>query len=232
MEEILSLLQRYEVWIYGLLGAIAFLYFQKIISAWRQWQGSVYGLEREIAQRRFSTALTVMVLLVLFIFLEFVIVSFVAPSYPQASTLPTPTMDLLATPTTTLPALVVSAVTSVVTPEVTATFDMLEEVEEGCVPGQVEWIFPQPGEKIESTVELIATVNVPNLGFYKYEFALAGSDIWTTIAAGNQPKVEGVIGFWNTTQLERGDYRLRLVVADNQDQLFPACLVPVEIIKP
>src|SRR5690349_5158614 len=101
MEELLPFLQKYEVWIYVVLGIAAFIYFQKLIVAWKDWQGTVYGLERAIAQHRFSTSLTVLVLLVVFVLMEFVIVSFIAPSYPQLAVLPTPTLDLLATPTVT-----------------------------------------------------------------------------------------------------------------------------------
>src|SRR5512138_3282265 len=103
MGELLPFLQKFEIWIYIFFGAVALIPLQQLISAWRTWQGSVFGLEREIAQRRFSTALTVLLLLIVFIFMEFVIVSFVAPSYPRSVSIPTATMDLLATPTVTLP---------------------------------------------------------------------------------------------------------------------------------
>jgi len=224
MEELLPFLQKYEVWIYVVLGIVAFVYFQKLIVAWKDWQGTVYGLERAIAQHRFSTSLTVLVLLVVFVLMEFVIVSFIAPSYPQLAVLPTPTLDLLATPTVTLAA--AEAATANVTPTV-----MTEVTQEGCTPGQIEWTFPQPGQEVNVTVELKGTVNIPNLGFYKYEYAKPEEENWNTIAAGNQAKVDGQIGFWNTSALVPGDYRLRLVVADNQNQLFPACIIPVRVVQ-
>jgi hypothetical protein len=229
MEDLLPYLQKYEVWVYAILGAIGFHYFLKLIGAWKDWQGTVFGLEREIGQRRFTTSLTVLLLLVALVFMEFVIVSFVAPSYPQSVNLPTPTMDLLATPTMTIP-MVVDAVQTVALVE-TPTVNILV-LQEGCIPGQIEWDFPEPGQEISETVELKGTVNVPNLGFYKYEFSNPGDDVWVTIAAGNQPKVDGVIGFWNTSQLVTGDYLLRLVVSDNQNQLFPACVIPVRVRMP
>lgn len=227
MEVLLPFLQKYEVWIYLLLGLIAFVWFQKLIIAWQQWQGTVFGLEREIAQRRFSTALTILALLIVLVLMEFVIVSFVVPEYPQLANLPTPTLDLLATPTATLPSLI-SAVTMVATEGPTAT-PVDQPIQEGCVPGQIEWIVPKSGDEVTATVELIGTVNVPNLGYYKYEYAEAGSDIWNSIAAGNQPKVEGVIGYWNTTGQPSGDYRLRLVVEDNAQNVFPACVISIKV---
>jgi hypothetical protein len=229
MEELLAFLRQNEFGIYLLLGAIAFIYLLKMVSALREWQATVFGLERESAQRRFTTALSILVLLILFVFAEFVIVSFVAPTYPQTSALPTATLDLLATPTVTLPALVsvVSAPETLPTP--TAP---LMVIEEGCTAGQVEWLNPVSGQQVSQTVELTGTVNVPNLGFYKYEFSQPGSDVWSTIAADNQPKLNGAIGFWNTSKLVPGDYLLRLVVVNNQNQAFPACVIPVRVVLP
>jgi hypothetical protein len=231
MEVILPLLKNYEVWIYSFLGLIALVYLQKLIVAWKDWQGTVFGLEREIAQRKFSTALTIILLLVAFVLLEFLTVSFVAPSYPQSLALPTATLDLLATPTVTLAAQV-GAVATNASPQLTAAMTAQPPVQEGCIQGKIEWISPKPGQEISQTVELKGTVNVPNLGFYKYQFSKPQEDIWTDIAAGNQPKIQGQIGFWNTSQLVPGDYMLRLVVLDNQNQPFPACVIPVRVLQP
>lgn len=231
MEELLPFLQSYEDWIYIFLGSVAFVSFLKVASAWRDWRGALFGLEREIALRRFSLNLTIFLLLVVFVLLEFFIVTFVVPSYPQIAVLPTPTLDLLATTTATLPVMG-QAATAEVTQDVnvTPTTNMLT-LQEGCIEGQIEWSFPRPGEEISATIELKGTVNVPNLGFYKYEYTTPGDDVWLPIAAGNQPKVDGVVGFWNTSQLLSGDYLLRLVVFDNQDNPFPACVIPVRVIQ-
>lgn len=231
MEELLPFLQKFEIWIYVSLGVVAFFPLQRLISAWKMWQGSVFGLEREIAQRRFSAALTMLVLLVLLIFMEFVIVSFIVPSYPQMASFPTATLDVLATPTITLP--VAAETATVVSPGNTAGVAATDQaIQESCTPGVIEWVSPKSGEEINANTLLKGTVNVPNLGFYKYEFSKQGEDLWTTIAGGDQPKVEGEIGFWNIDQLDNGDYLLRLVVADNQNNLFPACVIPVRIAKP
>jgi len=89
MDELLPFLQKYEVWIYVILGTAAIFPLTRLISAWNEWQSSVFGLERESAQRRFSNSLTILVLLIVSIFLEFMVVSFVAPNYPQIASLPT-----------------------------------------------------------------------------------------------------------------------------------------------
>jgi len=229
MNELVRFLQQNEIWIYILLGVVALIPLQRLISAWKAWQGSIFGLEREIAQRRFSAALTILLLLIMFVVVEFISVSFVAPNYLQGSAVATATLDLLATPTVTLPAVIDAAVDLTQVGTVTLT---VANVEDGCVAGQIEWTYPQACDEISGTVELTGTVNIPNLGFYKYEYALPGDDIWNTIAAGDQPKVEGGIGFWNTSQLLPGDYQLRLVVADNENNFFPACVIPVRIVTP
>jgi hypothetical protein len=226
MEDILPALQQYEFVIYALLGMVALIYIQKLVSAWREWRGTVFGIERDIALRRFQSTLTVLIIVILFAFTEFFIVTFVAPAYPQTALLATPTLDLLATPTITLSAqvgaLVSTRTPAVPTPEPTSQ-------PEGCVPGMVEWVSPQPGEEISATVRLVGTVNVPNLGFFKYEFAEPESDVWNTIAANNEPKVNGEFGFWNTSQLEPKEYLLRLVVLDNQNQSLPVCVIRVRV---
>lgn len=229
MIELLPFLQKYEVWIYVILGTAALFPLQRLISAWSEWQGTVFGLERESAQRRFSTSLTVLVLLIVSIFLEFVVVSFVAPTYPQLSSLPTATLDLLATPTATLPSLV-GAVTAEATVGFTPTPQQV--LQEGCIPGQIEWTNPIANQEISGTVELKGTVNVPNLGYFKYEFAEDGEDTWETLAGVDKPKVNETFGVVDTaTQLVPGDYLFRLVVFDNQNQAFPVCIIPVRVVQ-
>jgi hypothetical protein len=225
MDELLRFLQKYEVWIYVVLGAGALVYIQRLVLAWNEWRNTLFGLERESAQRKLSAALTILILLALLVLSEFFIVSFVVPSIPQSSPLATPTLDLLATATATLPPYQEG------TPTVSALQVTAAPLSEGCIVGVIEWSAPRPGETISATIELIGTVNVPNLGFFKYEYAPLGSDDWTTIAAGNQPLSNGFIGTWNTTQLVPGDYRLRLVVADNQNEFFPACVVQVRVVS-
>jgi hypothetical protein len=227
LDELLPYLARYEAWIYIVLGLIAIFQLRWLFRAWDEWKNSVFLMERDIAQRRFVVPLTILVLLGMLVLGEFLTVSFVYPSYPFVKPVATPTMDILATPTVTLAADVQATAAA---PSSQATLDI--PLEEGCKPGSIEWIIPKPDESISETIELKGTVNVPNLGFYKYEYSQPGSSTWTTLAAGNVPLVNGTIGFWNTTQLPTGDYLLRLVVADNQNRALPACIVRVRITKP
>jgi hypothetical protein len=226
-DELLPLLARYEIYIYIILGVIAVFQFRWLVQSWHEWRNSTFGLEREIAQRHFTTPLTILILMAMLVVGEFLIVSFVVPSYPKVNVIATPTLDLVSTPAPTLD------VSLTVTPTGEALILTVAAPEgDGCQAGVVEWLTPKNGDTITETIELKGTVNVANLGFYKYEYSQQGSDTWTTIAADNKPKVNGTIGFWNPSQLPAGDYRLRLVVADNQNKVLPACVINVKIGQP
>lgn len=235
MQAILQFLTTYEAWIYGLIGLVGLIYLRRLLLAWNEWRTAVFGLERESAQRRLSSSLTVVVLLVLFAVVEFAMVSFVAPQAPAENMLPTPTLDVLAT---AIPTLSVEEPTPQNLVGVQPTLPAA--VQSSCIAGQIEWLSPQADEEISGAVDLVGLVGVTNLGFFKYEYASAGVDNWSTIAAGNSTvleqedpeKLNQFQGVWNTDQLVPGDYQLRLVVTDNENQLLPICVIPVRVIAP
>jgi len=224
MNELLLFLEKYEMWIYISLGVIIFFYLRRLLYAWQEWRAAIYGLEKETAQHKISSALSVIILLSIIAMSEFFLVSFVVPIYPRVSIVPTATLDLLATPTVTI------------APEQMGTAvapgdGVVEQItNEGCLPGEIEWIDPTAEGVVSGVVELVGTVNITNLGFYKYEFSQMGSENWITIAAGNDKKVDQPLGgVWNTTQLIPGDYYLRLIVTDSENQELPACIIPVKV---
>jgi hypothetical protein len=228
MEDLLRFLEQYEAWIYALLGVVGFIYFRKLISEWQEWRSSVFGLERESAQRRLSATLAVVVILSLLATAEFILVSFVAPVYPVANMLQTPTVSVLTTPAGTF------AVAGETEPEEISPLSTQAVVEAGgCAPGVLEWSFPQAGDSVSGVVKLKGTANLSNLGFFKYEFSEVSSDSWITIAAMNVQRIdEELDGSWNTQSLVPGDYRLRLVMTDNENQTLPACEITVRVTPP
>lgn len=230
MEEFLRFLATFEVWIYILVGGVALFYLRKVLIAWREWQGAIFGLEKESAQQHFSRVMTIFLLLLMLILAEFISVTFIMPGLPKTVALVTPTVDILAKPTLTLQA---SAALALITPTGSGIPTAVIVTTEGCTPGKIEWTFPKNGQQLKGIVTLKGTVNLPNLGFYKYEYSPAGSNSWTTIAANNQTKNDADLGGqWNTGQLTPGDYRLRLVVADSQNNILPACVVSIRITAP
>lgn len=239
MEEALRFFRTYELWIYLLLGLGAFIYIRRFILAWQELRGASFGLERDSAQARLNAAASILVLLLTLVVIEFVLVSFIAPAVPGAMPISTPTLDLLATPTTTLAAPAAgqagtpgtpaggTPLAAPTTPE-TAT----PAAGEGCVPGQVAITNPQEGQEIHDTIPITGTASIPNFGFYKFEMRLQDAPDWQTLLAGNEPKQEALLGTWNTSLLSPGNYQLGLMVADNQGNSLPACIINVRVAPP
>lgn len=228
MEEALRFFRAYEIWIYLILALGGLFFIRKFAVAWQELRDAAFGLERENAQARLNQAASVLMLLIAMAISEFVLVSFVAPAVPGAMPLLTPTMDLLATPTITLPPPQTGEPGSVVA--VTPTgLAPTPPGENGCVPGQIVIAVPAEGSEISGVVEISGTVNIPNFGFYKLEMKRQEETNWLTILAGNQPKVRSILGSWNTDLLSPGNLQLSLVVADNKGQTFPPCMVNVRV---
>jgi len=240
MKDILKFLEDVQVWIYVLLGSASVIPVRELLRSWKELRSSVFGLEREKAQHSLSISLTVVILLAMLAAAEFVLVTFVAPEVSMRSSLATPTMDLLAAPT-----LFVQENAEPLQEEAGAEAQAVQlttppATTESCITGVIEWISPVSGEDVSGRVELVGVINVDNLGFFKYEFSQPGSAVWSTIAAGNEDSLQipedstmkQFTGIWNTEQLVPGDYLLRLVVTDNQNQLLPICVVPVRVITP
>jgi hypothetical protein len=226
MEDLLRILQTFEVWIYALLGVVGLITLRRVLQFWQEYRSAVFGLERESAQRRFNAALSALILVGLFGVAEFVLVSFVSPNVAGMPSLATPTMELLES----TPAVQAEA-TSTVEPSLETGPTLAPVISSGCISGQIEWVYPKDQDEVKGIIEPQGTVNVPNLGFYKYEYSPIDQEQWITIAAGNAPKVEAPLGGnWNTSQLVPGDYKLRLVVTDNQNGVFPACAIAVRIL--
>lgn len=221
MSEILDFLAKYEVWIYFLTGGVALLNLRKVLLALEERRAAVFGLERENANRQLAAAGSMVGIMILFALAEFTLVTFVSPFLPQTKPLTTPTLDLLATPTVTL-----SASSGIQA----STGTPIPEVSTGCIPDQLEFTNVEPGQEFNGTIRLEGTTNVPGFGFYKYEYGQPGMENWVTIAAGNEIKVAAEIGTWNISQLPQGDYELRLVVVNQNNESLPPCIVPIRIV--
>jgi hypothetical protein len=228
MEEALSFFRAFEVWIYLLLGLVGLMSIRRFIVAWQELRGAAFGLERESAQTRLNQAASVLVLLLTMAVSEFVLVYFVAPAMPGAMPLPTPTLDLLATPTTTL-----NATTPLPGELQSATQPALPQLfsSGGCVPGQIEITFPENGQEISGVIQVVGSADIPTFGFYKFEIRRPDDPIWLTIQAGNTVVSNGRLGDWDTTRLTPGEYQLGLVVVDNQAQASPPCIVQLSVAR-
>ncbi len=226
MEEALSFFRALEAWIYLLLGLGGLIYLRKFVIAWQELRGAAFGLERESAQARLNQAASVLVLLLTMAVAEFVLVSFIAPAVPGANPLPTATLNVLASPTTTL------AVDSTqvleggptVSPNPTSSV-----AGSGCIPGQIEITAPQNGASISDVVAVNGSANIPDFGFYKIEMKRPDQSGWLTVLAGNQPVTDGELGQWDTRRIPPGQYELGLIAYDNQAKPSDLCVIQVSI---
>jgi hypothetical protein len=226
MTIVLKFFASYAILIYLVL-AIGLMFAMRALMRARHELGeSVFGLERELAHRHISQAVTALTLVLLLGVGELVLTVFLIPNLPAFALLFTPTMNPLTTPTRTLPPGLLATL-GALTPQPTPTAEST-----GCVPGQIMITSPKPGDIIKGNVELIGTADIPNFGFYYYEFAPIGSDNWQTLPGGNKVIQDKRLGYWDTSTITPGYYNLGLVVTDNQARKLPTCIVPVQIAAP
>ncbi len=224
MTEILDFLIEFEIWFYVILGLISLIFFSRLFKAIGKWREAAFGLERDIAQRNFRSSISILLLIFILFVGEFFFVTYSSSLLPDQTSLATATIDVLASPSPIITTVPIMENEDTITITSTTTPD-------GCIPGKIEWIFPEPSSEIKDVVRLIGTVNIDNFGFFKFEYTEPGNTFWKTIAGDNKVVVEDEIGLWNTSQIVPGDYLLRLVVLDNDNIEYPACIVPVRIIS-
>jgi len=150
MDELLRFLRMYEIGVYLVLGLGGGFFLRKFILAWQELRDAAFGLERESAQYKLNRAASGLVRVLFFVMAEFVLVSFIAPGVPGASPLLTPTLDLLATSTTTLAAQDAGAV---IENPAAAPTQPLATTLPGCAVGQIEITEAVDGSEISGIVD-------------------------------------------------------------------------------
>jgi hypothetical protein len=228
MEEALRFIRTYESLIYLGLGGLALWEIRKFTMAWEEVRGAAFGLERESAQGRLNRAAVMLVLIMTMGMAEFILVSFVAPTVPGAIPLLTPTIDLLATPTVTLPPPEPGASEAI--SEQTPTPTGWPPEESGCIPGKLMITEPMYGEQISGKLTSVGTVDYENFSFYKYEVKRPDDPIWHTLQANRETKQDEVLGEWDTELITQGDYLLRVVAVDNQGEVMGNCEISIRIL--
>jgi hypothetical protein len=226
MAPILQFFRSFAILIYLILIIGLIFAIRNLVRARHEMGGSLYGLERETAHQHTSQAVGVVSLIIFLATAEMVVIVFLAPNVPAFSLLITPTMNPLITSTGTVPPGVL-ATGGILTPLSTPTAKTT-----GCIPGQIMITYPKPGDVVKGQFELIGTANIPNFGFFKYEFSPSGTDVWATIQADRKIRQAESLGSWDTSEITPGNYNLRLVVTDNQGNSLPPCIVPIRIAAP
>ena len=227
MIEFLRYIRDVEYLVYFILSALAIWQLRNFFIAWEELRAAAFGLEKESAQIRLNKSAALLVVLLFLGAAEFGLVSFIIPAVPGVDPIPTSTIDLLATSTATI------APESGSEPTITAVSGQpgTPSVQEGCIPGEVMITFPENNSVVSGVVEIEGSTNIEDFGFYKFEISAFNSNNWLTIQAGIEPLVDKELGFWDTTQLESGNYSLRLVVLDNQGIQRDPCTVDLFVEK-
>ena len=218
-------LAAYEPLIYVALAIWGLFVFRGMYRTWREWQDSVYSLEREFALKRLVRSTAFALLILGLVFAEFFIASFIVPALPASDILATPTLDLLAVPAATFSPDSTQAVLLPGTQSIPSGMS-------GCEPDQIMITSPKSGDEVSGAIELTGTASIPNFGFFKYEVAPLGTGNWATISAGDEPVRNGKLGDWDTTTLANGDYFLRLVLIDNVGITLKPCVIAIRIVNP
>lgn len=226
MEELLRFIANYEIGAYVIFALVILFNLRGVIEGLLSLRKANFRLEKEVAQKRLRSSVTIIALFLLFGISIFVLISVASIRFPGISRISTPTVDILATQPPSEGNSSVSQETMQAEKQTQTAIALT-----GCIPDQLEWIEPASGDEVSGSVELKGTVNVPNLGFYKYEYRNQTDELWTPISAGNKPVIEDLFaGKWNTEQLQPGTYALRLVVSDNQNNLLKPCEIEVRVL--
>jgi hypothetical protein len=223
MAAIYQFLSTYEVLIYIVLAIGGLFASRWLWRSWNEWRQAVYSLEKEFALRRIGRSVAFLALILVLLCGELITASFIVPNLPASFFIATPTLDLFATPTGTISAELATRIALTPLPIATITGA------DGCIAGKLIITAPRAGSVISGIVDIQGTANISNFGFYKYEVAPINSDTWATISAGRDVVVNNSLGKWDTTALSPGDYKLRLVVTDNQGQSLSPCVIPIRV---
>jgi hypothetical protein len=223
MVEIVQFFSKYSLGVYFILIIGLLISLRGFYLNLREQRNLVFGLEREIIHRRVVKSVTSMIIIGLLIVGEFTLVTFLSPTLPASTRITTPTINPLLRPQGTIS--IGLGTVSFETPQPVST----QMKATGCIIGQINITEPKVGQEIRGEIKLIGTADIPNFGFYKYEYAPQGSENWSTILAGRQAVIDGELGNWDLTELTPGDYVLRLVVFDNINTEMPMCLIPVRV---
>jgi len=260
MAVIPQLIAEYALLLYGMCALGTLFYIWSAIRARQESDQALYSIQRDSAVSRGLRAWLMAGLFVLIAIGVFVIYAYVEPTLADEAAMNTPPASLLLTPTPTggpptlsaepgasantltptpgtpavtptpAPTLPPLATLPPVTPD-TPTPEVPTEPQVLTSAG-VQITYPAPGDRLWGIVEIRGTANIPEFNFYKFELQFPGSSDWATLEIYNVPVAGGVLGYWDTTNLPTGEYKLRLVVVDNTHNYPPPFEISIVIEPP
>jgi len=249
MADVILWLSDYQLWLYlGLLGLFVW-------QAWAVWHAhnltryTVFNIEREKFAAQRTRALTLSFLIISLLMALLLSNVFVAPNLTELIGVPpTPTaIQPTDTPAPTITPQLVLPGLETATPEIvsgpTSTRTPVPAGGSGCQFPAATILSPIPGAILAGKVEVRGTANTENFAFYVIEVSTLGTN-WlsvitspkvTPVPSGAEfslPVVDGVLGVWDTSLQQPGDYALRLTVYDSAGNSPLPCTIPITIQSP
>lgn len=246
MSNVILWIADYQLWLY--LGLLALFAWQ----AWAVWHAhhlaryTVFNIEREKYAGQRTRALTSAFLLASLMLAVVLSNQFVAPNLTELLGVPptptpiqpTDTPEPTVTPQLVLPGQ--ETATSEIAAGPTATKTPVPAGGSGCQFPLATILSPIPGAILAGKVEVRGTANIENFAFYVIEVSTLGTN-WLSVITSPKvtpepsgpefslPVVEGVLGVWDTSLQQPGDYALRLTVYDSAGNSPLPCTIPITI---
>ena len=250
------LIARYAPVLYAICAMGAFFYVWTAFQARRKEDIALFAMERDDAANRSRHSWLMASVCVLLALGVYGISNFVVPNIqleeaqetpviailftPIPSPTVAPTSTQISTPTGTFGPL--PSVAPIATPldrppdtpapPATAEGEALLPAEAACSSAGTQILAPGNSDQLWGAVEILGTASIPDFAFYKFEIQWPNSSEWVTLQTFETPVVGGVLGYWETSTLEPGNYRFRLVVVDQTGNYPPPCVIGVQVAPP
>ncbi|MBN1661763.1 MAG: hypothetical protein JXA93_25440 [Anaerolineae bacterium] len=247
MEQVLRLIAEYQWWIYAVLGLVLLFYLRRALVARRAGARSIFALEKEQEQRRYTrsvvaAAVVIMVLSVVFVLSNPISLPSAATSTPTptatttAGPLPVATLTATPPPATATPTPTATTVrpTRMVMPTATGETNGTPTPvarPPSCPDPNVRITSPGVNQVVSGNVPLRGTARHDNFQYYKIEIGV-GSDPqnWSVVGQLHYNMVNnGVLETLNGGGYAPGRYTLRLVVVDQTGNYPPPCQVTIDV---
>jgi hypothetical protein len=225
MKQALLFIEENQAWIYFVFLLIGLIYLRSTVRGLNELRAALFGLERESAQAKTTRAAAMLGLAVVGLATVFVVSTFLAPGLPAAApATPLPTVSFLET--IEPPGGFAGGGPFPSTPQALETTDS-----SGCQNGTATISSPESGSRVSGVVTVEGTADIASFAFYKLEYRLLRpGEEWRAIYADTEPKADGVLGTWDTSLREPGEYQFRLVVTDTAGNGPMPCEIQLTVV--
>ncbi|MBO36650.1 MAG: hypothetical protein CL612_02335 [Anaerolineaceae bacterium] len=234
---IMNFVESYENLLYGCLGLLALWYLRAYLAASYRLRIGAYIVERETAIREKILSLSMLIVLTGLLGLVY---------FSARRVLPTLDMILRGSGNSDSATVMITTVPSV-TPDVVLllpgqpTQTTVEEIDVrkqkntqlpiggvGCENTNAVINSPLSGAVLSGDVEVQGTADITDFAFYTLEISTVG-DNWLTVHTHDIPVSSGVLGNWNASIHDPGEYAFRLVVYNAAGAYSQPCTIPIFI---